>query len=278
MPFLNTRDGRIYYEVHNLTPPWVGVPETVLFHHGIAANLHHWNDWFPHFCVSNRIVVFDARGCGLSSVPGPGFDWSLEQLAGDVLDVAQAAGANRFHFVGDSVGGMVGLHMAARMPDRLLSLTAANCVARGRELREIGSWPALLDQQGKSGWAKQLMAWRYPPGSLPVPQRDWLAHQLENCPLPVVLSLAHVMLHADITPALGRIAVPTLLLCSEAAPFVPHTHMAEMRALIPAAELQHYAAALDGLIISHAQACALAVRTFHLRRAATHRFDFPHVV
>ncbi len=278
MPFINTRDGRLYYEVHDLTPPWVKSPAAVLFHHGIAADRHHWSDWLPQFCTSNRIVVLDARGSGLSGVPGPGFDWTLDQLAGDVLDVAQAAGANRFHFVGDSIGGTVGLHLAIHMPDRLLSLTAANCAARGRELREIQGWPALIDQRGQQGWAEELLARRFPPGSLPVPQHDWFARQLEAFPLPVALSLSHVMMHADLTAELPRITVPTLLLCGEPAPFVPHTHMAEMRELIPAAELQHYAEALDGLIISHAQACALATRAFHFRRASPQRLDFPHVV
>lgn len=278
MPFLNTRDGRIYYQVHDLTPPWIKNPDTVLFHHGVAANLHHWNDWLQQFCASNRIILFDVRGCGLSTMPGPAFDWSLDQLAADVLDVAQAAGASRFHFVGDSIGGMVGLHMAARMPDRLISLAAANCLSRGRDLREIGGWPAGADRQGPAGWARQMMAWRYPPRALPLPQQDWLARQLEEFPLPVATSLAHVMLHADLTPVLPKITVPTLLLCAEAAPFVPHARMAEMQTLIAASELQRYADALDGLIISHAQACALAVRAFQFRRATTHRFKFPQIV
>jgi len=277
MPFLNTRDGRLYYEVHDLTPPWLKSPDAVVFHHGIAASLHHWNDWLPHFCTTHRIVTFDARGCGMSSVPPVGFDWRLERLAADVLDVATAAGVTRFHFVGDSIGGTVGLHLARRMPDRVLSLTAANCVANGRLLREAASWPAIVDQRGQAGWAEQMMTWRYVADAVPGSQRAWLARELARIPFNVVLSQTHVVLHANLMAELPAIAVPTLLLCGEAAPLVPHAHMAEMQSLIPAAELERYADGRDGLIISHARACALATRAFHFRRAPPHDPGIPHV-
>ena len=65
---------------------------------------------------------------------------------------------------------------------------------------------------------------------------------------------------------LPRITVPILLPCRDPARFVPEILMAEMREISPAAELQHYADQLDGLIIFHAQACGAPFRRGARRR------------
>ena len=269
MPFINTRDGRLYYEVHDLTPPWVESPPALALHHGIAADLNAWSDWLPFFCTHYRIITFDARGCGRSTPPGHGFTWTLEQLARDVLDITQAAGANSFHFVGDGIGAAVGVHLAANRPDRVLSLAAANVAARGDALREMLTWSMLIDAEGQSGWARQMMAWRYAPGALPERQARWLQRQLEICHAHSTLALSHVLMETDLNPHLATISAPALLLCAEQNPFVPAAQMADLEARIPGAELQRFADALDGLVVSHAHACAEAVRAFHTRRCGT---------
>jgi len=239
-------------------------------HHGIAADLNCWSDWLPFFCTHYRIITFDARGCGRSTPPGHSFTWTLDQLAKDVLDVAQAAGANNFHFVGDAIGAAVGIYLAANRPDRVLSLAAANAVARGETLREMLTWSMLIDAEGQAGWARQMMAWRYAPEALPERQARWLQRQMEICHVHSALALSHVFMEADLGAHLATIGAPTLLLCAEESPFVPVTQMAELESRTPGAELQRFSDALDGLVVSHARACAEAVRGFHARRCAVH--------
>lgn len=278
MPFVNAREGRLYYEVHDLTAPWVENPAAIVFHHGAAANLHLWNEWLPHFCPSYRLVLFDARGCGRSTVPGPGFEWSLEQLAGDVLDIAQAAGANRFHFVGEGMGGTLGLHLAVKYGDRLLSLAAANCGARGGVAREAADWRGLIEAQGQQAWAKQMMAWRFFPNALLPAQHDWWLRQHAICNAHAALIMNDLVAATDLTPYLREIKVPTLLLCPDVSPFVPAAHMAEIQAAIPGAELQVFAHARHGLPVSHAAACAQTVSAFLARRFARNKSDLPIVI
>jgi 3-oxoadipate enol-lactonase/4-carboxymuconolactone decarboxylase len=277
MPFVTTRDGRLYYEVHDLTPPWLESPPALVLHHGIAADLNCWSHWLPHFCTHYRIIAFDARGCGRSTPPGHSFTWTLDQLARDVLDVAQAAGANSFHFVGDAIGAAIGIHLAANRPDRILSLAAANAVTRGDELREMMAWSMLIDAEGQSGWARQMMAWRYAPDALPERQARWLQRQLEVCHVHSALAMSHVFMETVFNSHLAAVGAPTLLLCAEKNPFVPAGQMAELESRIPGAEQQRFSDALDGLVVSHARACAEAVRAFHARRCKVQN-EFPATV
>lgn len=278
MPFVNAREGRLYYEVHDLTAPWVENPATIVFHHGAAANLHVWNEWLPHFCQGYRLVVFDARGCGRSTVPGPGFEWSMEQLAADVLDIALAAGANRFHLIGEGLGGTLGLHLAVKYGDRLLSVTGASCSARGGVARQGADWRGLIEAGGQRAWAEHMMSWRFFPNALPPVQHEWWLRQHAACNAHAALVMNDLATMTDLTPYLREIKAPALLLCPDASPFVPASHMTEIQAAIPGSELQVFAHARHGLVTSHASACAQVVGAFLARNFSRARADLPIVI
>ncbi len=40
MPFVDTAHGRLHYDLIDHVPPWVQDPQTIVFHHGVAANRH----------------------------------------------------------------------------------------------------------------------------------------------------------------------------------------------------------------------------------------------
>lgn len=65
------------------------------------------------------------RGFGQSSVPPRDYRWTFEGLVDDLLKVADAAGVERFHLVGESIGGTVALACALAHPQRLLSLNTS---------------------------------------------------------------------------------------------------------------------------------------------------------
>jgi pimeloyl-ACP methyl ester carboxylesterase len=277
MPFAITQQGRLYYEAHDLTPPWTANPAAIVFHHGAAANLHLWHDWLPHFCTGYRLIVLDARGCGHSSVPPLGFEWSLERLTGDVLEVTQAAGVNRFHFIGEDVGGLLGLFLAIKYGDRLLSLTVASCAAR-YSARGADSWRALIETRGQQAWAEQMMEWRYFPNALRHEQHEWWLRQHASCNARAALAMHELAAESDLTAQLAAIRTPTLLLAPDASPFVPAAHMAELQTAIPGAELQAFAHARHGLPVSHATACAEATSAFLARHFTRFKSDLPVVI
>src|SRR5690242_7549481 len=141
MPVLETATGGLYYEAIDLVPPWAAERPPILFHHGISATSAIWGDWLPVLADRYRIIRFDMRGFGRSSVPPTDFNWSFDRLVDDVMAVADRAGAERVHFVGESIGGTVGLATALKQADRLASLTVSNGAHRGTAVQNIrGAW------------------------------------------------------------------------------------------------------------------------------------------
>lgn len=266
MSFVDHRDARIYYEVIDPTPKRIAQPPTLIFHHGVAANLELWNGWLPYLTERYQLVRFDMRGCGRSSVPEPGFRWSLEVLANDVLAVADAACAKTFHFVGESLGGTVGLYLAIHFGERLSSLTVSNGAPRGGLVQNLAGWRDIIETRGQKAWADQMMEWRFFPGTLPREQFDWFHDQHATCSPTAALAIADLLATANLSSELGHIKAPTLLLSPDASPFIPVTVMAEMKQQIPDCELQVFAHTRHGLPLSHGAACAQVLRDFLSRR------------
>ena len=76
-----------------------------------------------------RVVAFDQRGTGRNSGSLPE-GYTIGQMADDVLEVLDAAGIARAHFLGHAVGGLVGLELARRNPERLGRLVLVNAWAQ----------------------------------------------------------------------------------------------------------------------------------------------------
>jgi len=87
-----------------------GEGPTLLLIPGLGATRHIYAPIIPGLAQRHRTVVYDPRGTGESDVPrGP---YSMERLAADCVAVAQAAGSQRFHLFGASMGGMTAEYVA----------------------------------------------------------------------------------------------------------------------------------------------------------------------
>lgn len=265
MPFALTPTGNLHYSVCDIVPEWVPDPQTIVFHHGIGANLHIFAHWLPVLALRYRLVRFDMRGFGRSVVPAKEFRWSFDTLVDDLMAVVDASGTKNFHLVGESIGGTAALVCALRHPQRVRSLCLSNAAARGGLVGNVKGWREMVDQDSQAGWARQMLEWRAFPDGLDAARRDWFEHVHATCSLDATYGLADLLLGADLTPSLRDIRAPALLLCPEASPFIPLEVMAAMRAVLPRAELQVFAHAKHGLPLSHGPQCAQALDDF-LRR------------
>jgi 3-oxoadipate enol-lactonase len=119
MPHARAGANEIYYEVHEgESAPADATPAVLVM--GLGSDAHAWEKQLPALTGARRVVVLDNRGVGRSSKPkGP---YSTAELAGDVACVLEAAGVERAHVVGMSLGGMIAQELALRYPARVRSL------------------------------------------------------------------------------------------------------------------------------------------------------------
>jgi len=81
-------------------------------------------DLMPYF----RVLRYDIRGHGATDAPWG--EYTIEQLGGDVLAIADALGIGTFAFCGLSIGGMIGQWLGSHAPERLTRLVLANTSAK----------------------------------------------------------------------------------------------------------------------------------------------------
>ena len=261
MPLATTAQGALHYEMTAATAPWHKAGLPILFHHGIGANAALWTGWFPALIDRHPLAVFDMRGCGRSHVPTVGFNWSLDRMVEDLFAVADAAALNRFHLVGESIGGTVALAATIARPDRIASLTVSNGAHLGASIQRVQTWQKQLDAGGVKGWSDAFMPDRFHDGALTPERWAWFAAQQEQWPRESILNALGVLVGTDLTPRLGEIKCPTLLLHPDGSPFIPVPIMAELHRLLPASQLNVFGHSRHGLPFSHAAQCAALLRT-----------------
>ncbi|AHV91623.1 3-oxoadipate enol-lactonase [Bordetella holmesii ATCC 51541] len=99
-----------------------------------------WARQVPAFAKHFRVVRYDTRGHGRSSVPQG--EYRFDQLAGDVVELLDHLGIERAHFCGLSMGGPTGLTLALDHASRIDRLVLCNTAAR------IGSAQGWSDRIG----------------------------------------------------------------------------------------------------------------------------------
>lgn len=99
----------------------------LVFSNSLGTDLSMWEAQAPVFSQEFRVVCYDSRGHGRSTVIAG--EYSMERLGRDVLSLLDHLGVQKAHFCGLSVGGMVGQWLALNAPERwdkvVLSSTAA---------------------------------------------------------------------------------------------------------------------------------------------------------
>ena len=100
----------------------------VTMSHSLGCNLSMWDEQARALKERYRVLRFDARGHGQTSVPsGP---YSLEQMAGDLYGLLSGLGIAKTHFIGISMGGMIGQVFALAYPTMVQSLALCGTTSR----------------------------------------------------------------------------------------------------------------------------------------------------
>lgn len=120
LSFFTAGDGaRIAYRIDGAADK----PMLVLSN-SIGTTMQMWDMEIPDFSKRFQVLRYDARGHGASSVP-PGA-YSVDRLGRDVLELLDALQIEKAHFLGLSLGGIIGQWLGIHAPDRLDRLILSN--------------------------------------------------------------------------------------------------------------------------------------------------------
>jgi 3-oxoadipate enol-lactonase len=229
---LKTNDAKTYFDV---VGPASG--ETVCLAHALLADGGMWAQQVGPLAVAGyRVLRVDLRGHGGSA--GSGAPCSVADLARDFLDVFDHLEIERLHFVGLSIGGVIGQEIAVRQSQRLFSLTlsdtnpatpagaAAMWEERLQVVRTAGSTAPLV----------QATMERCVTAGLKQRRPDiWAAIRgtMEATSPEGLYTCAHALQHFDFSESLSRVSVPTMVLCGSDDPATPPSEAKKIANLIP---------------------------------------------
>jgi 3-oxoadipate enol-lactonase len=200
----------VHYEVSG-RGPWV------MLSHSLAANLQMWAPQLPALEQHFTVLRYDTRGHGQTQAsPAP---YTLDQLADDAHALLQHVGAERAHWVGLSLGGMIGQTLAIRHPgclDRIVIADSTGKAApnaaqmwgdRATTARQHGM--SALVQPTLSRWFTEAFAQTHP--ALMAQVGDMIAHTSVEGYAGCCAAIAHI----DTLAGLQQLKHPGLVLVGE---------------------------------------------------------------
>ena len=113
----------------------------VVLHHSLATNLTLWDELTVALAPRYRVVRFDARGHGQTEATKA--PYNFETLSADVIGLLDHLRIERAHFLGLSMGGMVGQYLGLLHPKRCISLTLSSTSSR-------------VPPEGQALWAQRI--------------------------------------------------------------------------------------------------------------------------
>lgn len=210
----------------------------------LGSTLQMWRPNVDELARRLRVIRVDHRGHGGSPVVDG--DYTMAELAGDVLATLDSLGVDRFHFCGLSLGGMIGMYLGSEHADRVRSLTLC-CTTAFFEDKE--PWLARIEAVEQGGTE---------PLAPTIVQRWYTAEFAATHPDIVAESEAAVAGTSDVgyrgcctaivgwdhRERLAEIIAPTLVIGGDADPATPvEPHSRTIAAGVPGAQLEVLAGA-----------------------------------
>lgn len=237
MPFLNANDGcRLYYEVRGQGK------QVILLVPGLGGDGRFWDHVAtllePHF----KLLIVDHRGAGRCDRPHQS-DYSIAQIADDILQILDFTGLQHVHAVGHSTGGAVVQALALDSPGRInrLVISASWDHADERFRALFGVRLALLEHDLTDQYQAMTQVLGYDAAYLEdhsqrlQVERSVAKTRLE--PLAVTCARIRMLLEFDRRNDLPRLQAPTLVIGATDDIMVPFYNSQALAAAIPGARL-----------------------------------------
>jgi 3-oxoadipate enol-lactonase len=199
-----------------------GAPIVVLSH-SLASSLVMWNPQMdvlnPHF----QVLRYDIRGHGGSDAPSGAY--TLELLGNDVIKLLDALNINKVHFVGLSIGGMIGQSLALNHAHRLRSLALCDTASIvPQEAQPI--WQERINKvlsKGMEALLDETVGRWFTPAFLKQnpPMLDLIRKKILATPVAGYIGCAEAIRKLNYLDRLSEIKMPTVIMVGEDDPGTP---------------------------------------------------------
>jgi 3-oxoadipate enol-lactonase len=218
MPFLEVNGAQMHYELSGPASAPV-----LMFSNSLGTNLTMWTPQVDALGGRYRILRYDTRGHGQSAVTqGP---YKISQLAEDALGLLDRLAIDKVSFCGLSMGGMIGMTLALKFPERIHKVVLCCTAAK---LGSDESWNARIASVRKGGMPAVtdavLERWYTPDFRAAAPDviRETKQMLLTTTPDGYVANCEAIR-DEDLREKIAGIQIPTLILMGKDDPVVPLT-------------------------------------------------------
>jgi len=233
-----------------------GSGPVVTLAHSLATDLSLWDELAAELAKQFTVLRYDARGHGRTSAPKGPYDFPT--LVADLAGLLDALKIARTHFVGLSMGGMLGQHFALAVPERLDRLVLVSTSSRTPP--EAGAvWDeriATARAQGMTAHVEATLArWFTAPYRAAHPETmARIGALIAATPVAGFAGWGAAIRTLDVTGRLGAVRAPTLVVVGADDPGTPPALSETIAAAIPGARLEIVPAASHQLVVEQADA------------------------
>ena len=216
MPFAEIGELRLHYTLGGAD----GAPVVVLSN-SLGTNFSMWDPQTPALAKQFRVLQYDTRGHGQSSVtPGP---YSVELLGGDVLRLLDFLRLDRVHFCGLSLGGLTGMWLGVHAAGRFSKLVLCNT---GAKIGTLETWNTRIESVRRDGMkaiaSAAIERWFTPEFRAAAPDAVANARRMiEDTPPEGYAGCCAAVRDFDFREAVTAIRVPTLVISGTHDPATP---------------------------------------------------------
>ena len=213
--------------------PWVAMS------HSLACDSSMWDEQAALLRRNYKVLRFDTRGHGKSDAPSG--EYTLDMLAYDVHGLLQGLGVERCHWIGLSMGGMIGQTFALKFPGMFASLILADTTSRyGPEALALwqGRIKTALDKGMEPLVEATLQRWFTEPFRKSHPEVvARVSAMIRATPVPGYAGCCAAIPRINLTERLKEIRCPSLVIVGEQDAGTPVELAREIHAALPGSEL-----------------------------------------
>lgn len=243
MPHLTTNGVSFYYQD-------TGGPDPALvFSHGLLMSSRMFASQVAALKDRFRCITYDHRGQGESSDPG-GRSHDMDTCYRDAVAIIEGLDARPCHFVGLSMGGFVGMRLAARRPDLLYSLSLLETSAEPEAAENVPKYNRLAMVAGLLGtrWVvNRVMPILFGRTFMADPamegMRESWRREIASRPRTIVRAVRGVVEREGVMEEITSIRVPTLVVVGEEDAATPLPRARRIHERIPGSRLVRITAA-----------------------------------